>query len=183
MSLLRLGFAFLGFFPGALFGGLVHLLLLYRVALAAVRHSGLNPLYWGVKPIGENFLALFILYGFPLCGVLLLTVVYGLIALGTIFARMLGIVPHSARYPWPLPNWSLLSGVFLGAVCACGANWRSVTGEYAAQLACGERYAVATAATALRAMNTLTAAYCGALLALFAGGALVQRVWLVRHPA
>lgn len=182
MTHLRLGFAFLEFLPGALFSGTVHFLLLERVIVAAVRRSSLDPGYWGGTPIADVFFGFYLLYGFALCTALLLVVPYELVVLVAIVARMLGVVPRPERRSWFPPNWPLLSGVVLGAVCAAGANWRSVTGEYAAQLACGEDYAVATAATALPAINTLTATYCGTLLALFVGGALIRRVWLVRHP-
>lgn len=70
----------------------------------------------------------------------------------------------------------LLAAPLLGAGSASGVNLWLVNGEYREQLACGERYAVATAATALPNMYALTAGYCGLLLALFAGGWLLRRI-------
>lgn len=173
----------IGLFLGAFFGGLSHLWFLHETALTAVHHSGEDPRYWGVKPLGETFQAYFALYFLALLAFLYILVVSVLARAIVDIERLRNDSPRPPRRPWSPPSQMLLAVPLLGAGSASGVNLWLVNGEYRELLACGERYAVATAATALPNMYALTAGYCGLLLTLSAGGTLLQRVRLRQRVA
>ncbi len=135
-----------------------------------------------MKPLGETFAAFIVLYLLALC-ILLPILVTGMVVYALIAAIecLRGAAPRLLRRPWSFPGQPVLAATLLGAGCAGGANLWLVAREYYAQLARGERYAVATAATALPGMYALTAGYCGILLALFVGGSLIRSVHLARR--
>lgn len=129
-----------------------------------------------MKPLGETFQAYCALYFLALLAFLYILVVSVLARAIVDIERLRNDSPRPPRRPWSPPSQMLLAAPLLGAGSASGVNLWLVNGEYREQLACGERYAVATAATALPNMYALTAGYCGLLLALFAGGWLLRRI-------
>ena len=88
MGRLWSGPGWVGFALGGLYGGLLHLVLVGWRADEVLRRSGIERLYWNIRPVGETIASLFILYLFPAgLGVVFALIWFGLNGLADWFLR------------------------------------------------------------------------------------------------
>jgi hypothetical protein len=179
MTIERLGLAALAFVVGGILGGFGHQELLYGVALAALERNGADPVYFNVKPVGETFGFLTYFYGLGILAILVGFVCFTI-------AMVVVAIDRWRHGPliWPSrPSFAallnLIAGASLGTLCAAIVNFWMVNGEYAAQLAIEERFAVASA-SAVPEIRALTNLYAGIAFALCIGAVMIQALQM-RH--
>lgn len=177
----RLGAGCGGFVLGGLFGGLVHLLLLFGRTDAVLRRGGHDPVYWWLKSPGETMAALLFWYSLP-CGVILaIAVIYfglgGIVE--AVLRRYAERLQASGRRDWARILMGL-AGALLGAICAAALNLRAIGDDFA-KYGMGDPFYRAVNVEVVTAIRALTGIYSGILLAGFAGVVLIQAVRLTRR--
>lgn len=181
MTTNRLRIVSLGFILGGLFGGLVHLLLLFGRTDAALRRGGHDPMYWWLKSPGETMAALFFWYSLP-CGVILACalIYFGLGRLVEMVLRRYAERPRaSGKRDWAKILMGL-SGALIGASCAAALNLRAISDDFA-KYGMGDPFYGAVNVEVVAAIRALTGLYSGILLAGFAAVVLILAVRLTRR--